>query len=200
MYLYLLLALFLSATSAELLNNNEYKLKKKIFENYDKTTRPVEVSQHGLTLNFSIAITQLLDLSVKEQKLEIATWLYYYWKDHNLKWEPDEYGGLNEVIINPGDVWIPDFYLYNSVNAAFDQRFKTPAKLFNDGLIRWCAPSNLEASCKSDVYYFPFDVQNCTFNFGTWTATANQLDVYPVTDAVQNFSYSPSEEWEYIRW
>ena len=187
------LLFLLGRTRAKLPLNHEYNIKRNLFDDYDKTTRPVQNISEGMQLNFSLSITQLLDLNVKEQKVTIAVWLYYYWRDFNLRWNSEDHGGVTEIIINPNDVWVPDFYLYNSVSENFDQRFTTPAKLFSDGLIRWCAPSNLEASCESNVYYFPFDVQNCTFNFGTWTTTKNQLDVHPIEKFVTNSTYQKSK-------
>ena len=49
-------------------------------------------------------------MNVKEEKVVVATWLYYYWMDYNLRWDPTQFGGLEEIIVNTKDIWIPDFY------------------------------------------------------------------------------------------
>ena len=53
---------------------------------------------------------QILDVNVKEQKVVITTRLFHYWIDHNLRWDPAQFGGLKEIIVDTNDIWIPDFY------------------------------------------------------------------------------------------
>lgn len=35
------------------------------------------------------------------------------WTDINLKWNPDDYGGVKQIRIPSDDIWRPDLVLYN---------------------------------------------------------------------------------------
>lgn len=35
------------------------------------------------------------------------------WHDHNLQWNPEEYGGIQSIRVPCVRVWTPDIYLYN---------------------------------------------------------------------------------------
>ncbi len=35
------------------------------------------------------------------------------WKDVNLQWNPDDYGGIKKIRIPSTDIWKPDLVLYN---------------------------------------------------------------------------------------
>ena len=86
----LFLVLF-AITKASLPDNAEYQLKRKLFENYDRTTRPVLKMDDTLVMNFSIAIRALVDLDVEAAKISVSVWMYYFWRDYNLIWNPEDY-------------------------------------------------------------------------------------------------------------
>ena len=46
--------------------------------------------------------------------------------------------------------------------------------------------------------FFPFDKQNCTLIFSSWTLDAAQIDYYPHSDSVYMESYVENEEWRLI--
>ena len=35
------------------------------------------------------------------------------WKDVNLHWNPDDYGGIKKIRVPSTDIWRPDLVLYN---------------------------------------------------------------------------------------
>lgn len=35
------------------------------------------------------------------------------WKDVNLQWNPDDYGGIKKIRVPSTDIWRPDLVLYN---------------------------------------------------------------------------------------
>ena len=41
----------------------------------------------------------------------------------------------------------------------------------------WLTPALLIAKCPMNIKYFPFDEQECVFEFGSWTYDGSQLDV-----------------------
>ena len=46
--------------------------------------------------------------------------------------------------------------------------------LNHTGHIRWDRMLRLVSSCNLEIFSFPFDVQNCTFTFGSYMHTSNR--------------------------
>ena len=158
----------------------EEQLTRELFENrgYNTKVRPVSFGSDYLRVNFSLALIQITDLNVKDKESVLAVWIYFRWYDAGLMWNPDDYGGLDVVSIPASELWLPDFYLTNSVAENWDSKFMTMARVYNDGRIQWTSPATIKATCQTKIYYFPFDVQNCTLWFTTWTQSAQKMDVY----------------------
>lgn len=51
----------------------------------------------------------------------------------------------------------------------------TKAVVRYDGTISWTPPANYKSTCTIDVTFFPFDLQNCTMKFGSWTYDGSQV-------------------------
>lgn len=39
--------------------------------------------------------------------------LFQQWKDVNLQWNPEDYGGIKKIRVPSTDIWRPDLVLYN---------------------------------------------------------------------------------------
>ena len=40
-------------------------------------------------------------------------WIEQYWFDYKLRWNPEEYGGVNSLHVPSTHIWLPDIVLYN---------------------------------------------------------------------------------------
>ncbi|KAM7377546.1 hypothetical protein PAMA_014043 [Pampus argenteus] len=87
------------------------------------------------------------------------------WTDYRLSWKPEEYDNINVLRIPPNKVWRPDIYLIN-----------------NDGTVIWLPPAIYRSSCSIEVAYFPFDWQNCSMVFRSYTYDASEVDLQYILD------------------
>ena len=71
----------------------------------------------------------------------------------------------------------------------------TKAHLFYDGRITWVPPAIYKSSCSIDVTFFPFDQQNCTMKFGSWTYDRGKIDLVSMSNYVDQKDYWESGEW-----
>ncbi|PIO53859.1 hypothetical protein TELCIR_24790, partial [Teladorsagia circumcincta] len=82
-----------------------------------------------------------------------------------------------------------------------DTRRLLNAKLTTDGvrraaLIELLYPTIYKFSCLLDLRFFPFDVQNCTMIFSSWTYDQTGIDYFPASDEISIANYLENEGWE----
>ena len=59
--------------------------------------------------------------------------------------------------------------MFQNADGNFTGQFETKAILSANGQVNWEVPMIFRSSCKIDVTYFPYDTQNCSLTFGSWT-------------------------------
>ncbi|GFO36502.1 neuronal acetylcholine receptor subunit alpha-2 [Plakobranchus ocellatus] len=90
------------------------------------------------------------------------------------------------------------YYRISSAAEYTDGLMPANAMLGPDGNIFWPVPTKLQSSCKVDVTYFPFDIQECSLKFGSWTYDGYQVDITNRTSEVDLSNYVVNGEWELI--
>ena len=113
--------------------------------------------------------------NLRKQVMTTNLWIEQYWYDYKLRWNPEEYGGVNSLHVPSTHIWLPDIVLYNNADGNFEVTLATKATLFHTGLVEWKPPAIYHSSCEMDVEYFPFDEQTCVMKFGSWTYDGFQV-------------------------
>ncbi|TNN39341.1 Neuronal acetylcholine receptor subunit non-alpha-3 [Liparis tanakae] len=67
-----------------------------------------------------------------------------------------------------------------------------------DGTITWKPPASYKSSCTMDVTFFPFDRQNCSMKFGSWTYDGDMVDLVLVDRYVDRSDFFDNGEWEIL--
>ncbi|KAK6170294.1 hypothetical protein SNE40_018716 [Patella caerulea] len=183
--------------------SNEDRLVKEILHAYKrrgKYGRPVKKYNDTLKVSFSIQLTQIMDLDEQNQILSLNIWDEYWWKDSHIYWNISDYGGVESVRIPWDKIWLPDIKLYNYADLRLEEQRKPLCVFHNDGMIQWMPQVVYRSSCPIDVYYFPFDIQNCTLKFGSWTYNGDRMDVdfYENKNYIDLTEYVPSNAWTII--
>ncbi|KAK0152843.1 Neuronal acetylcholine receptor subunit alpha-9-I [Merluccius polli] len=172
------------------------KLLTDLMENYSNALRPVEDTDKTLNVTLQITLSQIKDMDERNQVLTTYLWIRQIWHDAYLKWDKDDYDGL-EVIRIPSDlVWRPDIVLYNKADEESSGQAETNVVLRYNGEITWDSPAITKSSCVVDVSYFPFDWQQCNLTFGSWTYNGNQVDICMGTDSGDLSDFVENVEWE----
>ncbi|KAF6083810.1 cholinergic receptor nicotinic alpha 6 subunit [Phyllostomus discolor] len=162
---------------------SEERLFHKLFSHYNQFIRPVENVSDPITVYFEVAITQLANV---------------IWNDYKLRWDPVEFDGIETLRVPADKIWKPDIVLYNNAVGDFQVEGKTKALLKYDGTITWTPPAIFKSSCPMDITFFPFDHQNCSLKFGSWTYDKAKIDLLIIGSKVDMNDFWENSEWEIV--
>lgn len=68
----------------------------------------------------------------------------------------------------------------------------------NTGDIFWLPPAIYKSACAIEVQNFPFDQQNCTLKFRSWTYDHTEVDLMLTSDFASRDDFTPSGEWDIV--
>ncbi|XP_059123897.1 neuronal acetylcholine receptor subunit alpha-5, partial [Peromyscus eremicus] len=174
---------------------HEDRLFKDLFEDYERWVRPVEHLSDKIKIKFGLAISQLVDVDEKNQLMTTNVWLKQEWIDVKLRWNPDDYGGIKIIRVPSDSLWIPDIVLFDNADGRFEGASTKTIVRYN-GTVTWTQPANYKSSCTIDVTFFPFDLQNCSMKFGSWTYDGSQVDIILEDQDVDRTDFFDNGEWE----
>ncbi|XP_073320597.1 neuronal acetylcholine receptor subunit alpha-3 [Pagrus major] len=140
-------------------------------------------------------MSQLVKVDEVNQIMETNLWLRHIWNDYKLRWNPRDFGGVEFIRVPSSRIWKPDIVLYNNAVGDFQVDDKTKALLRYNGDVTWIPPAIFKSSCKIDVTYFPFDYQNCTMKFGSWTYDKAKIDLVLIGSTINLKDFWETGEW-----
>ncbi|XP_045859345.1 5-hydroxytryptamine receptor 3C-like isoform X3 [Meles meles] len=124
------------------------------------------------------------------------------WKNPFISWDPEECGALSKLTVTTENLWLPDIFIVESMDV--DQ---TPeglsAYVTNDGRITYNKPMRVTSTCSLDIFYFPFDQQNCTLTFSSFLYTVENMllgmekEVWEIVDTSRDVVRTQGE-WELL--
>lgn len=80
----------------------------------------------------------------------------------------------------------------------YEVSFYSNAVVSYDGSIFWLPPAIYKSACKIEVKHFPFDQQNCTMKFRSWTYDRTEIDLVLKSEVASLDDFTPSGEWDII--
>ncbi|PNI86490.1 CHRNA1 isoform 2 [Pan troglodytes] len=216
------LLLLFSFCSAGLVLGSEHetRLVAKLFKDYSSVVRPVEDHRQVVEVTVGLQLIQLINVDEVNQIVTtnvrlkqgdmvdlprpscviLGVPLFSHlqneqWVDYNLKWNPDDYGGVKKIHIPSEKIWRPDLVLYNNADGDFAIVKFTKVLLEYTGHITWTPPAIFKSYCEIIVTHFPFDEQNCSMKLGTWTYDGSVVAINPESDQPDLSNFMESGEW-----
>ncbi|KAG7481658.1 neuronal acetylcholine receptor subunit alpha-3-like [Solea senegalensis] len=173
----------------------EHRLFSVLFSSYNQYIRPVENVSDPVIVQFEVSMSQLVKVDEVNQIMETNLWLRHVWNDYKLRWNPKDFGGVEFIRVPSRRIWKPDIVLYNNAVGDFQVDEKTKALLRYNGDVTWIPPAIFKSSCKIDVTYFPFDYQNCTMKFGSWTYDKAKIDLVLIGSTINLKDFWEGGQW-----
>ncbi|CAD6189357.1 unnamed protein product [Caenorhabditis auriculariae] len=159
---------------------SERGLAKHLLADYYQYTRPVK--------NFS----KVLNVTVQPQ---IYNLVEVSWQDDYLTWDPVDWGGIKKINIPISQIWIPDGYIFNTVEMT-EPLTNHNARVSNDGRVEVDFNKLVDLTCPMSVLSFPFDVQLCSLQFGSWSYQAHEISFNVLDTFVPK--QGKNSEWDII--
>ncbi|XP_069014915.1 cholinergic receptor, nicotinic, beta 1 (muscle) like [Embiotoca jacksoni] len=169
--------LFASTFSNPGASETERRLHQKIFQNYNMKVRPARNWEDKVMVRVGMTLSQLVSLNEKNGEMTTNVFMNLAWTDYRLSWNPEEYDDIDVLRIPPNKVWRPDIYLINNNDGQFDVALYVNVLVHSDGTVKWLPPAIYRSSCSIEVAYFPFDWQNCSMVFRSYTYDASEVDL-----------------------
>uniref|UniRef100_A0A3Q3A6U0 5-hydroxytryptamine (serotonin) receptor 3A n=1 Tax=Kryptolebias marmoratus TaxID=37003 RepID=A0A3Q3A6U0_KRYMA len=157
--------------------------------------RPVVNLSSPTIANLSFTLYAVLGVNEKAQILTTFLWLRLFWHNEFLVWDPDECDGVSRISLPVKELWTPDIIVYDVDD---DVSQACPYVYVNHtGHIRWDRMLRLVSACNLEIFSFPFDVQNCTFTFGSYMHTSKESSLSICTKTFKLLE-NTSGEWELV--
>ncbi|XP_060777454.1 neuronal acetylcholine receptor subunit beta-2 [Neoarius graeffei] len=165
---------------------------------YNKLIRPATNGSELVTVHLMVSLAQLISVHEREQIMTTNVWLTQEWQDYRLTWDPDKFDGMKKVRLPSKHIWLPDVVLYNNADGMYEVSFYSNAVVSYDGSVFWLPPAIYKSACKIEVKHFPFDQQNCTLSFRSWTYDRTEVDLVLRAEDASMDDFTPSGEWDII--
>lgn len=89
-------------------------------------------------------------------------------------------------------------FLPRSADGTYEVTVFTNAIVLFNGSINWLPPAIYKSACKIEVKHFPFDQQNCTLKFRSWTYDHTEIDLILKSNVASMDDFTPSGEWDIL--
>ncbi|XP_051924019.1 acetylcholine receptor subunit beta [Hippocampus zosterae] len=201
--LFLLVCCVCSLSSLGGAGDVEQALTKQVFTNYNLKVRPARTPTERVVVRVGMILSSFVGMNMKNEEMSTVVVMNLEWTDYNLSWDPKEHDGIEVLRIPASKVWLPDIYLINNNDGVFDVALHVHVQVHSNGRVTWTPPALYLSSCGVRVTYFPFDWQNCSMQFRSYTYDSTEIELQYALDANGNEireiqldeAFSESGEW-----
>ncbi|KAM9224714.1 5-hydroxytryptamine receptor 3C-like [Dugong dugon] len=167
-----------------------------------KAFRPVINYSIPTKVNISFTLSAILEVDAQLQLLTSFLWIDMMWDNPFINWKPEECVGISKLTLLAENLWLPDIFIVESMDVDQTSPGLT-AYVSSGGRTYYSKPMRVTSICNLDIFYFPFDQQNCTFTFSSFLYTEDSMllglekEVWEITDTSRNVIQTQGE-WELL--
>ncbi|XP_041942249.1 5-hydroxytryptamine receptor 3A-like isoform X1 [Alosa sapidissima] len=167
------------------------------------TVRPVRDWTVPTVVHLDIFIYAIL--SVQHEKSQTFTpyiWIMTYWKNDFIFWDPEDFCGIQQIIIPQHLLWKPDLIIYETMDKT--EASESPYLVVkHNGEVLMDSNIKVVSTCAIDVLKFPFDTQKCNLTFSSAVHTDKEIQLVPVSNSSRATKNSQEimqtqGEWEFL--
>ena len=171
------------------------RLNEKLLTNYSRFIRPIENQDDALNVSVAFVFKGVSNFDEMTGVITIVGGLLYSWRDERIKWDPDDYGQLNDIALPASYVWIP---VLNLINTADNMQMITDTVdvyFGNDGSAFAPTGFSFNSLCTPNTRKFPFDIHECDLTFTT-RKKKSTMDIF--SNGVVNSEFTDNPKWQIL--
>uniref|UniRef100_A0A3Q1ERD6 Acetylcholine receptor subunit beta n=1 Tax=Acanthochromis polyacanthus TaxID=80966 RepID=A0A3Q1ERD6_9TELE len=164
----------------------EQNLMKTIFTGYNLKVRPARSLEERVVVRVGMVLSSFVGLNMKNEEMSTVVVMNLEWTDYRLSWKPKQFDGIEVLRIPAVKVWLPDIVLINNNDGVLNVALEVHVQVYSNGRVTWTPPALYCSACGVKVTYFPFDWQNCTMQFRSYTYDSTEIDLQYALDSKGN--------------
>lgn len=135
-----------------------------------------------------------------QNTMKITAWMTLAWTDARLMWNPNDFSGIGSIHMKSDYLWHPDLKVYNAhIRTSIGTCETVDCIITNSSRVACVNPCEFTAQCKDFNYVnWPFDVQNCTFTFGNWMKSGEELNFNNERVTLVTTRTKKSNQWKLL--
>lgn len=181
-------------------NRTETDLHERLFYRYNHNVMPIRNKSKPMEITLDMYLMSIDNINEKRQTITIKAFLESSWKDEFLTWNVEDYPGVDRVNVKNSDIWIPDFALDDTFDKHTDiGQEDGRADIKSNGQVTIWPYRIYTVACKISIKKFPFDTQDCVFDFLSWTNPSSVLVLKSSHKQPDMTYFSESGEWDLIQ-
>ena len=130
----------------------------------DYDTRVLPQADLGLPVRvyFSFTLGMIQSFNDLTGQLDFLGNFITRWTDKRIRWNPDRWGGIEELVLPKMNVWHPEMIMPSSLNRHnIPGASGTKVRVNYNGTAQYYSHDLLSVSCSLDVSRYPNDIQRC---------------------------------------
>ncbi|RLU21576.1 hypothetical protein DMN91_005949 [Ooceraea biroi] len=204
--IFILVVLCTSATARSDCNNVESKstmlqLKRHLLCEYDSTVRPVKNNNNVTHVTFTVT-PHFVEYQQGREIFELHTWISMIWQDEHLSWDPAQFDNIKWLTVIDYEIWTPDIVLHNEKIGESTSSYRGLAKCWvsESGLVHWLMPVKFSTFCVTDTTWWPYNIMNCTLQFGSWSHAGDEISFSSLQDTISGEILQAKDvEWDLLK-
>ena len=158
-----------------------HRLVQDLKSNYTFYARPPRDQSQVLTVYVGFSLNAIKEFDEVNDKFSVTGSVIMSWEDDRLQWKPEEYGGVDHVLVNNDVFWTPPLYLQNSIDEAkkIGEEPYWKVRFQSLGFAVFYPGASLSAVCTARVFNFPWDKHYCYLSFTLIGYTGGEIDLKP---------------------
>ena len=157
------------------ISNNELRLKRRLLQAIvDPSIRPVVNANDTVVVVTRIFPIKIQEIIEKEEVLNIGLRIQLGWVDQRMKWNPDNFSGIDTAILPSHAVWVPDLQFMNAaedmyyfnivlefifnlkkIRYSFLASRRFAVKIHSNGEVWWHPTGSVKLRCSLELALFP---------------------------------------------
>ncbi|XP_011171071.1 neuronal acetylcholine receptor subunit alpha-2 [Solenopsis invicta] len=154
------------------------KLKRSLLCEYDSSVRPVKNNNNVTVVSFYLK-PYFFEYTHEDQIFTLHAWMSMIWNDSHLTWEPSQNNNIDWMPISSYQIWVPDILIHNErIGESTSDYSRSKCWVSHQGIVKWLTAAKYSSSCVSDNTWWPYNIMNCTIQFGSWSHSDDEVKLY----------------------